>query len=186
MTFRSLTSEQYFRTNPRITPQHNCLFYSGNGEHNEGLSDQARAFAQYGFLAPMTTIWVRQSTFLTHPMIAMNDKLIHLPLQDVWTCDHYNDDVSDTNNRLRGIFSDPVTQRTYFENMSRAVAYLCSGDAMVMVDLPPYIPPLGIFFRVEFPQLVGNISPNVINRVSNPGYFEKTSTNTTPLPDRCA
>lgn len=48
---------------------------------------------------------------------------------------------------------DDDTRMTYFENMSRAYAFMCSGYSVLFTGDLNFIPMSGIWGRVEFPTL---------------------------------
>jgi hypothetical protein len=85
----------------------------------------------------------------------------------MWPCNLYDGDTGGINNPLRCIFSDDNLRKTYFENISRAMAQLCDVLATVMTADPNNIPLTGIWGRVEFPALqqTGN-SGGQVNAVS--------------------
>ena len=80
-------------------------------------------------------------------------------VQDMWPSDFYNGDVGDLKNPLRAIFNSTHTTRTYYENMSSAMAQLCGGFATVMTKDPNNIPLNGIWGRSELPTLKRNGNP---------------------------
>ena len=78
----------------------------------------------------------------------------------MWPSDFYNGEVGDIKNPPQGIFNNTVTTRTYYENMSGAMAQLCGGFVTVMTKDPKNIPLDGIWGRSELPTL---------KRYGNPG-----------------
>ena len=59
--------------------------------------------------------------------------------------------------------ADSTDRQTYFKTMSQAFAILSSGDALVMARDPQDVPTEGIFYTVEFPQLMSD--SNTFGRV---------------------
>jgi hypothetical protein len=84
----------------------------------------------------------------------------------MWPKRYYNGDTEDVNNPLRCIMKDKDgNRRIYFENMSRAMARVCSVFATVMTDNPKNIPQTGIWGRVEQVELQAARDRNQVNYV---------------------
>ena len=65
----------------------------------------------------------------------------------MWPKEYYNGNTADEDNPLRCIMNDKKEggdRQIYFENMSRAMATVCSVSATVMTDNPQQIPQGGI------------------------------------------
>ncbi|KAH8653763.1 hypothetical protein BX600DRAFT_440819 [Xylariales sp. PMI_506] len=88
---------------------------------------------------------------------------------DMWATSLYNQVTSDLQNPLRGIFASDSQRQTYFENMSRAMAQLCSGEAEVMVSAYPAVTMTGIWGRVEYDEISTGSNNQVteIYKISN-------------------
>ena len=75
--------------------------------------------------------------------------------QDIWPCEFTYGNVHDNRNPLRCIFNDHKVRLTYFENMSRAMAKLCSDVfATVMTEDTKNVPKTGIYGRIEEQELI--------------------------------
>ena len=71
-------------------------------------------------------------------------------MQDVWPCEYYNLDKDDPNNRLRDFIGDEAKRLKYFEEMSRAYAFMCSGYSVLFTEDINNIPMNGIWGQVEY------------------------------------
>lgn len=76
-----------------------------------------------------------------------------ITIWDIWPSGFYNGDRTDKSNPLREIFRNATDTRIYYENMSSAMAQLCSGFATVMTKDIDNIPLDGIWGTSELPTL---------------------------------
>ncbi|KAH8659881.1 hypothetical protein BX600DRAFT_438114 [Xylariales sp. PMI_506] len=90
-----------------------------------------------------------------------------ITIWSMWDTSLYNDDKNDQQNKLRTIMGSDTQRQTYFENMSRAMAHMCSGTAEVMDYSWPMVKMDRIWGRVEFAEIQSNNQVNEIYKISN-------------------
>jgi hypothetical protein len=96
-----------------------------------------------------------------------------LSSQDIWDKSYYWKDTEDENNPLRCIFRDEALRRTYFKNMSRAMAKSCEIFATVMTEDVESIPEDGIWYTVEYPTLQHEGKVSTILAITTDGFTGK-------------
>lgn len=106
--------------------------------------------------------------------------------------EYYALSTTDLDNPLREIMADPGVQRTYFKQMSKAFALMCSGAASLYTEDPDNIPQDGIWGDTEFPtimrdsnfdkpngKVVGVTAFDPSNLNNNKKIYQRTQTDST-------